>query len=213
MKSNNLFRNAGIVTAVLASLCCITPVLAVLGGISSIASSFSFLEPFRPYFITFTVIILGYAFYDAYKPKTKTETDCDCETEKKEGKKNFKNSGTSRSWRGKTFLWAAAGIALVLLAFPYYSKVLFPSSKNNLIANSTHIREVKLEIEGMSCVSCEQLVDYALKSEAGVLSATSSYESGTAYVQYDDTKIKPSLLKEIIKEKVGYKVKRHEILK
>ena len=81
MKTNKLFRNSAIVTAVLASLCCITPVLAVLGGLSGIASRFSFLEPLRPYFISFTIIILGYAFYNAYKPKKKDEIGCDCDDE------------------------------------------------------------------------------------------------------------------------------------
>lgn len=212
MKSSNLFRNAGIVTAVLASLCCITPVLAVLGGISGIASSFSFLEPFRPYFMAFTIIVLGYAFYDAYKPKKQTEIDCDCLTEENESKKRFINSGTSRLLRGKVFLWVVTGIAVVLLSFPYYSKFIFTNSQNNGITNSTHILEVKLEIEGMSCASCEHSVDYALKSEVGVLSVASSYAAGTAYVQYDDVKIKPLQLKKAIEEKVGYKVKKYEVL-
>ncbi|MCZ7614554.1 MAG: mercuric transporter MerT family protein [Ignavibacteriaceae bacterium] len=86
MKTNKLFRNSAIVTALLASLCCITPVLAILGGLSGIASTFSFLEPLRPYFIAFTAIILGYAFYNVYKPN-KTEIDCDCVTEDKANKK------------------------------------------------------------------------------------------------------------------------------
>ena len=212
MKSSNLFRNAGIVTAVLASLCCITPVLAVLGGIGSIALSFSFLEPFRPYLIAFTIIVLGYAFYDAYKPKKQTGVECDCVTEENESKKRFINSGTSAFCGKKAFLWVVSGITVVLLSFPYYSKLIFPDSQNNGITNSTHIMEVKLEIEGMSCASCEHSVDYALKSEVGVLSVASSYAAGTAYVQYDDVKIKPLQLKKAIEEKVGYKVKKYEVL-
>ena len=44
METNKFFRNSAIVTALLASLCCITPVLAIFGGLSGIASTFSFLE-------------------------------------------------------------------------------------------------------------------------------------------------------------------------
>jgi len=56
VETNKFFRNSAIVTALLASLCCITPVLAIFGGLSGIASTFSFLEPLRPYFIVFTVM-------------------------------------------------------------------------------------------------------------------------------------------------------------
>ena len=221
MKTNKLFRNSAIVTAVLASLCCITPVLAVLGGLSGIASTFSFLEPLRPYFIAFTIIILGYAFYNAYKPKEKDEIECAClpaEASAKEGdddkvdiKKSFINS--------KSFLWIVAVIAVVLITFPYYSQAFFPQrdkpeSQSVLSTNSpsgvlrtNHIIKAKLEIEGMTCTSCEQSVDYALKSEKGVLSAESSYKTGIAFVQFDDTKVQPEQLKKTVENKVGYKVK------
>ncbi len=203
MEINKLFRNSALVTALLASLCCITPVLAILGGLSGIAATFSFLEPLRPYFIAFTAIILGYAFYYAYKQK-KTEIDCDCETEDKESKKSFINS--------KSFLWIVAIIAVILISFPYYSKVFFSDSQNIGIINSTHIVKAKLQIEGMSCASCEQSVDYALKSEKGVLSSESSYKTGTAYAKFDSTKVKPNQLKKAVEEKVGYKVKQIQII-
>lgn len=203
MKINKLFRNSALVTALLASLCCITPVLAILGGLSGIASTFSFLEPLRPYFIASTAIILGYVFYNAYKQK-KTEIDCDCETEDKESKKSFINS--------KSFLWIVAIIAVILISFPYYSKVFFRDSQNIGITNSTHIVKAKLQIEGMSCASCEQSVDYALKSEKGVLSAESSYKTGTAYAKFDSTKVKPDQLKKAVEAKVGYKVKQIQII-
>ncbi len=216
MKSNKFFRNSAIVSAVLASLCCITPVLAVLGGLSGIASAFSFLDPLRPYFIAFTVIVLGYAFYNTYKPKNKDKIDCDClpaeasaevdDNEESSAKKSSANSWKSIS-SGKAFLWTVAVIATVLITFPYYSQVLFPNLQNVETINSNTIVKAKLEIEGMTCTSCEHSVDFALKSEKGVLSAESSFETGTAYVQYDSTKVKPEQLKKAVEEKVGYKVK------
>lgn len=202
MKTNKLFQNSAIVTALLASLCCITPLLAVLGGLSSIASMFSFLEPFRPYFIAITILILGYAFYNAYKPKNKNEIDCACETDEKP---KFINS--------KKFLWIITVVSAMLITFPYYSKALFPSVKKNiLIVQSNNIVKAKLDIEGMSCNSCEESVDYALKSENGVISATSSYKTGIAFVEYDKTKVNLEQLKNAVEEKVGYKVKNIEEL-
>lgn len=213
MKLNKFFWNSAIVTALLASLCCITPVLAVVGGLSGIASTFSFLEPLRPYFIGLTVIALGYAFYKAYKPnqpkadeplaQKKTDIDCACEDETSDKKVNFINS--------KKFLWIITVASAMLITFPYYSKALFPSVKKNvLIVQSNNIVKAKLDIEGMSCISCEKSVDYALKSENGVISATSSYKTGIAYVEYDKTKVNLEQLKNAVEEKVGYKVKSVE---
>jgi len=51
----------GVLAAIGASLCCVTPVLAVLAGSTGLASSFSSMEPFRPYLIALTVIVLAYA--------------------------------------------------------------------------------------------------------------------------------------------------------
>lgn len=200
MTTNKFFRNSAIVTALLASLCCITPVLAILGGLSGIASAFSFLKPLRPYFIAFTIIILGYAFYNAYKPKNKDEVECACEDNETKAKKDFLNS--------KAFLWLVSMIAVVLITFPYYSQTFFPQTQNTLVINSNHIVKAKLEIEGMSCTSCEQSIDYALKSEKGVLSAQSSYKTGIAYVEYNPLKVQPEQLKKTVENKVGYKVNK-----
>lgn len=199
MKTNKFFSNSAIITAALASLCCITPVLAVLGGLGGIASSFSFLDPLRLYLIGFTVIILGYAFYKEYKHKKETDIECACDDEESPVKKNFINS--------KGFLWLVAVIAVVLISFPYYSQVFFPDTQNTIVANTNNIVKAKLNIAGMSCTACEESVDYALKSENGVVSATSSYKTGTAYVEYDKTKVKPEQLKKAVEDKVGYKVK------
>ncbi|MFN3695162.1 MAG: mercuric transporter MerT family protein, partial [Ignavibacterium sp.] len=108
---DKLLSSGGIITALLASLCCITPVLAVLGGLSGIATTFSFLEPLRPYLIGLTVIVLGYAFYKAYKPKKGTDIDCACEADDlsadKAGKPKFINS--------KKFLWMITAVSAILI--------------------------------------------------------------------------------------------------
>ncbi len=51
MKTDNKLIGAGLLTAIAASLCCITPVLALIAGTSGLAStSFSWLEPFQTVF-------------------------------------------------------------------------------------------------------------------------------------------------------------------
>ncbi len=199
MKSIKLFTNSAIVTAVLASLCCITPVLAVLAGLGGLASFFSFMEPLRPFFIGFTVIVLGLAFYNAYKPKKADDIDCACDTSGDTGKKKFINS--------KTFLWMVAIVVLVLITFPYYSGAFFASSTAAPVSSDTQLAKVVLNIEGMTCTGCEQAVNHALTSQPGVFKAESNHKTGLAVVEYDSAKVDVNQLKQAVEKQAGYTVK------
>ena len=75
---------AGLLTAATASLCCITPVLALISGTTGLASTFSWMEPFRPYLIGITVLVLAFAWYQKLKPKTQEEIDCACYEDEKQ---------------------------------------------------------------------------------------------------------------------------------
>lgn len=81
MKTDNKLIGTGLLTAIAASLCCITPVLALIAGTSGLVSTFSWLEPFRPYFIGLTILVLGFAWYQKLKPQE--QIDCNCKTEEK----------------------------------------------------------------------------------------------------------------------------------
>ena len=60
MVTDGKLIGTGLLTAIAASLCCITPVLALIAGTSGLASTFSWLEPFRPYFIGLTILVLAF---------------------------------------------------------------------------------------------------------------------------------------------------------
>jgi copper chaperone CopZ len=202
--SDKKWIGAGLLAAVAASLCCITPVLAVLGGLGGIASTFSFIEPLRPYLIGITALVLGFAFYKAYKPVKEGDVECACEDEESPAKKNFLNS--------KAFLWVVTGVSVLMFTFPSYSHIFFPDTNNNIVViNKSNITEAKLYIEGMTCTGCEESVNYTLHNQEGVLSAVSSYETGIADVKYDKSKVKPEQLVQAIEDEVGYKVKSYEI--
>ena len=106
---------AGLGVAFIASLCCITPVLAIIAGTSGIAATFSFMEPFRPYLIGFSILLLGFAWYQKLKPAK--EIDCECEPDK------------SRFIQSKSFLGIVTVVAALLLAFPNYSQLFFPENQ------------------------------------------------------------------------------------
>jgi len=204
--SEKKWIGAGLLAAVAASLCCITPVLAVLGGLGGIASTFSWLDPLRPYLIGVTAVVLGYAFYNAYKPKKEGGIKCECEDEESPAKRNFINS--------KAFLWVVTGVSILMFAFPSYSHIFFPDTNNNLVVvDENNIAETKLYIEGMTCTGCEESVNYALQNEEGVISATSSFKTGIAKVKFDKSKVNPRQLSKVVEEKVGYKVTNYEIVK
>ncbi|GBD88218.1 copper chaperone CopZ [bacterium BMS3Abin03] len=203
--SGKKWIGAGLIAAITASLCCITPVLAVLGGLGGIASTFTFLEPLRPYLMGITAIVLGYAFYNAYKPKKESDVECACEDETTPEKKNFLNS--------KAFLWVVTGVSILLFAFPSYSHIFFPGTNNKIaVVNESNVTEAKLYIEGMTCTGCEESVNYTLNSKDGVLSAASSYKTGIADVKFDKSKIKLEQLAQAIEDEIGYKVKKFEIV-
>ena len=106
MKTNKKLISAGLLAAFTASLCCITPLLAFIAGTSGLATTFSWLEPLRPYLIALTVFVLGFAWYLKLKPKK--QLDCSCE---KDEKIPFTQS--------KMFLGIITLFAVVMLAFPY----------------------------------------------------------------------------------------------
>lgn len=174
-KDNKLLPGIGLLTAISASLCCITPVLAFISGAGGLASSFSWLEPIRPYLIGFTIIVLAFAWYNKLKPTKKIDCD-DCEEERK-----------TSFWYSKIFLLIITLFSLIMLAFPYYSSVFYPIPKNQTqpVENSTNVAEISFTIEGMTCVACEKNVTNAIHQLNGIIEVETSYEKGSAFVKYD----------------------------
>jgi len=135
MANKNIITVIGATIA--ASLCCVTPVLAVLAGSSSLASSFSWLAPYHNYLAGFTVLVLLYAWYDKLKP-SKT-IDCDCDSQ------GF--------FAGKTFLAIVTVFTAIMLTFPQWGNKVFDSAPTSEscatgvcnLPNTEHNTEVKKE--------------------------------------------------------------------
>jgi mercuric ion transport protein len=198
---------AGVLLALTASLCCLTPVLALLSGIGGIAATFSFLEPARPYLISITVFVLGFAWYQKLKPRKKEEIECDCE---EDGKTSF--------WQSKSFLAIVTILAIGLLAFPRYSHIFY--AKNEKASTGTNdpvpaatplfpqdesVSKIELNVKGMTCSGCEEHVRHAVNGLDGILQASASYHDGKAIIHYDVKKTSPEQIKAAING-TGYKV-------
>lgn len=195
-KSGKVSIKAGLLAAVASSLCCIGPLVAGIAGLSGAASTFSWMEPFRPYLIGITVLTLGFAFYQAYKPK-KVEADC-CAVDEAPKKKIFQTKG---------FLWVVTVLAALFLAFPYFNGFFYANASSNsvVVADQTTSHKVTFEVEGMTCTGCQHHIERDLGKTEGVLASDASYDKGTTEVTYDGSKISKEKVIAAINN-TGYKV-------
>ncbi|MBC7915061.1 MAG: mercuric transport protein MerTP [Pyrinomonadaceae bacterium] len=202
MKSSGTFTGAGVLSAFAASLCCITPVIALLAGSSSIAANFSWIEPARPYLIGLSIAVLGFAWYLKLKPAKTINPDCDCEITKKP---SFLQS--------KTFLSMVTVIAFLMMTFPLYAKMLYPKpiTQAITIAAVENKQQVKFIIEGMTCEACEEHVNNEVSKVSGVLACQTSYASESSLVSFDQSKVDLKTIEAAI-NKTGYKVKGYKLI-
>ena len=110
MKNRSIFTLIG--ATIVASLCCVTPILAALAGASSLASSFAWLTPYRTYLVLFTILVLLFAWYQKLKPKK--DMDCACDEE------SF--------FQGKLFLAFVTLFVVFMLSFPLWGSKFFESA-------------------------------------------------------------------------------------
>ena len=193
MKSENKLISAGLLTAITASLCCITPVLALIAGTSGIASTFSWIEPFRPYLIGVTILVLGIAWYQ--KLKHQKEINCECDTDNK-----------PKFIQSKTFLGIVTVFAFVMLTFPYYSKIFYPNTEKQIIVvDKSNIKATEFKISGMTCASCEEHLNHEVNKLNGIVNSKASYENENAIIEFDRTKTNEAEIEKAINS-TGYKV-------
>ncbi len=200
MDSNKLSSTGAVVAAIVASLCCIGPVVVALIGIGSIGA-FAAFEVWRPYLIGVTALLLGLAFYLAYRKREVMCEDGSCKIE------------SAGKWN-KLTVWLAAALAAVAIAFP---------SLDFTNANAAHVmlnQQPKksstvvavLEIEGMDCKGCAKGLEATLGRAAGVKNAAVEFEKSRAVVEYDSTKTSLQRLVAVVDETV-FKAKPGKIHK
>ncbi|PIQ49505.1 MAG: heavy metal transporter [Cytophagales bacterium CG12_big_fil_rev_8_21_14_0_65_40_12] len=193
MKSQNKLVSTGLLTAITASLCCITPVLALIAGSSGIASAFSWIEPFRPYLIGLTILVLGFAWYQKLKPLK--ETDCECEPNER-----------PKFIQSKTFLGIVTVFVIVMMAFPYYSGAFYPKVEREIIVvDNFNIQKTEFKISGMTCESCAEHVNHEVNKLNGILITKASYQNGNAMIEFDRSKTNEAEIENAINS-TGYKV-------
>lgn len=201
LKSTNGFTSAGVAAAIAASLCCLTPVIALFAGSSSIAANLAWLAPARPYLIGLCVVVLSVAWYLKLKQTGAADIDCNCETGKK-----------ATFIQSKKFLGIVTCFAVVMLTFPLYAKMFYPPSGTpvNPIKFGKQ-QEVRFAVQGMTCAACENHVNSELAKVAGVVTYKTSFDSRSSLVSFDESKVGVSQIVAAI-NKTGYKVTGHKTI-
>ncbi|MDE3056734.1 MAG: cation transporter [Bacteroidota bacterium] len=176
MERRTLTSVGGITAALLASLCCIGPLLVAFLGIGSIAA-FSVFETYRPYLIGLTILLIASAFYLTYR---KREVKCEDGTCKIEGASKFTKAG----------VWTVTVLAGLAIAFPYFG--FAPQTSANKSVDSTSV--VTLNISGMDCEACAAGLETSLSGMNGVRKAGVDFQKGKATIEYNDNVVKPIAL-------------------
>jgi copper chaperone CopZ len=169
---------SGTLSVLLASICCVGPLLLIALGLGAGAAVIS---RYHWLFIAAAVVVLALAWTKHFREKTR----CACEDKTMQGRR-----------RGTVTLLIATAIVLgfVGLNTSHYSFARTPASAQAQPPLASGMNRVVIPVEGMTCATCEVGVRYALKSVNGVESARVSATTKTATVDYDSTKTDPEKL-------------------
>lgn len=179
-----------IVSAFVASICCLGPAVLSILSIAGAGLFFKF-EAFRPYFIVLTVFLLGLAFYLTYR---KREVVCEDGTCKIEG---------ASKWN-KIALWIATVFVVFFISFPYLDLSTEKPLKEGM---PTEIIETTIDVKGMTCIGCEFSVERALKKLDGIIEVKADYKRGKVYVKFERDKITVDKIVDAINE-TGYEASK-----
>ena len=159
-------RGGAVVSAALASMCCILPLGLGVVGLSATTIA-AFFEPLRPWFLTLAALLLAVGFYFAFRAPADAAV---CDTE-------------SRPFQrlSKPTLWLATVAVIALALFPSLAGVAVGGSSE--LAPATASQVVELRIDGMTCEACTSGVRDALLNVPGVIDAAVSYEEARARVR------------------------------
>lgn len=159
-------RGGAVVSAALASMCCILPLgLGALGLSTTLAAAF--FEPLRPGFLALAALLLSIGFYFAFRRPLQGEV---CSPDSR-----------ATSKLSKPALWVSTLAVVALALFPSVSGIA--TGGNEALGPTTASEIVVLKIDGMTCEACVPGVRNALLDVPGVIDAAVDYERSSARVR------------------------------
>lgn len=120
-----LSSSVAVFSALLASTCCVGPLLALAGLLGVTSSQLMFLIEIKPILLTVSLGLVAFNLYRAYFPKKKEEC-CTLEGVPEEGGKPLdkKEIKALKFLQSKKFLWGIAVITVSMIAYPYVLQVI-----------------------------------------------------------------------------------------
>ena len=179
-------KQAGILSAILASACCIGPLLLVVIGVSSWAA---LVGRYHWFFLIAGMAVLTWAWAKYLREKTV----CDCE---------HKAMGGRRSAIVTLLITTALVIGFAGLNISRYVFGSVPPAAENQLPNG--LSRSVISVDGLSCVACEIPVRHALRRIEGVKAIYVSAATKTATVDYEPGKTNPERLAAAINS-TGYR--------
>ena len=196
MIKRNLLLVGSFGSAVLASLCCIGPVLVATTGVGTLAAAGA-LETWRPYLLALTGMFLTGAILLGYrKSKAACAASNACSAKP-----------ISRTSISLITLFVAG--VLAVSAFPYYSRALVlarsPNAANGKADGAAALKTVTFSVSGMTCASCARGLEASFRNMGGVKEAEVDYDAKLATISYDPAKQKEQALKKLVTD-AGYRI-------
>lgn len=187
MQTPRASLGAALFAAIVASSCCLGPLLLSLLGLGGIGI-FGWISPLRPYILGLTGLFLAAAFYLTYRrPKVAPGDACGCEPSK-------------ARWRQKAVLWIATFAVVVFALAP------------TVLAKAEHLRRSQapttaavavIHVEGIDCEACAAPMRRKLDKLGGFHGLQLDLKNQTVTVNYDPGPDRPAVYVKAIND-LGY---------
>jgi len=179
----------GVLSALVASVCCVGPLLLILLGLGSLGLG-AFFGRYHWWFILAAIGLLAFAWRAYLKERGRCQA-ARCEMA-----------------QGKTAQWTLTLATLVVVLFVGLNLYTYMSqswaSPSRQAQGTGKFASVVIPVEGMTCFTCELTVESSLKRLPGVQSADARVNDKAAYVSYDPIQVRPEDLVAAI-NKTGYR--------
>jgi len=169
-------KYAGILSAVLGSICCIGPLLLIALGLGAGAAV---IGRYHWFFVVAAIAVLAWAWVKHFREQSR----CACEHRAMDG----------RAISLLTLIIAST-IVLGFAALNISSNLFAGSPPPSARSASSNLQRTVIPVEGMTCATCEIAVRSALKKIDGVEAAHVSVATKTATVDYEPAKTNPEQL-------------------
>lgn len=183
----------GMLSALVASVCCLGPVLLVLLGLGSLGFG-AVLGRAHWWFIGTAIALLAYAWRSYFEEAGRCRA-ARCEM------------AGSKKTRTALLLASTVVAVFVGLNLATYASHTHQATSTGAAPQSGRLASVVIPVEGMTCFTCELTVESSLKGLPGVRRVDANVKDAAAYVQYDPAQTKLEELLAAI-NKTGYRASR-----